>query len=240
VNSQREADLGQPDAPRARRFLTINGAIATVPVAVITVAAIAALSGYSPRSGTAQQAKPHDDTSRMVAIVEGQPDYVMAFAADFGGDPEQYLPIAGSAPFDFRTLTAEQLGNAFRQAVEMVPPTGMPADLNLRNVNSGTVGGRVEQVIADKRPEKVAEWQRMTDAAVLNPNATAYLVNSGGPTTGRSSGARVLGARVLGARVLGARVLGARVLGARVLTGSGRARRSCPAGRNAESRSVRT
>ena len=152
MSSQPEADVEQPGAWRKHRSFTVNGAIGAVLVAVLVLAAIADLTGLPSRGDAAVQARSSDPTSRMVAIVESEPNYVMDFAADFGGDPQEYLSAISGAPVDFGKLTVQQVGNAFRQFVEAAPPAGMPADLSLRSVNWGTVGGRVEQVMSAHGP----------------------------------------------------------------------------------------
>jgi hypothetical protein len=94
------------------------------------------------------QAMPNDDTERLISILQGQPEYVMDFMADFGGDPEEYIPVQDPSTIDFSTITVNQLGDALRQFVETAPPDGLPPDLNLGDVSWVTVGGSVDHILS--------------------------------------------------------------------------------------------
>jgi hypothetical protein len=86
-------------------------------------------------------------TDRLVSVLEADPEWVMGFMADFGGDTSDYLPLAEGEEIDFATITPEQVGNAVRQGIDSVPPEGLPPDLDLADVDWADVGARLDSLL---------------------------------------------------------------------------------------------
>jgi hypothetical protein len=86
-------------------------------------------------------------TDVLLSILEGQPQYVMEFTADFGGDPEEYLELAPGEQVDFMNLTPAQTGIAIRQWIETTPPEGLSADLDLAEVDWARVGAQLGRIL---------------------------------------------------------------------------------------------
>lgn len=86
-------------------------------------------------------------TEELLSILEGQPQYVMEFTADFGGDPEEYLELADGEQVDLMNVTPAQTGIAIRRWIEATPPEGMSADLDLAAVDWATVGAQLGRIL---------------------------------------------------------------------------------------------
>ena len=126
-------------------FGLLAAAAAVWVLLVATGTVLAERAQDQSRSSQRGNTVPNDATARLIAVVDAQPDYVMGFIADFGGDPEEYIPVQDPRDIDFAKITPAQTGMAFRQFIETVPPRGLPADLNLADVNWATVGSHIER-----------------------------------------------------------------------------------------------
>jgi hypothetical protein len=88
-----------------------------------------------------------DSTDRLVSILESQPEYVMAFMAEVGGDPSDYIEGASGDVVDFQQVTPAQIGEALHQFVLLVPPPELPSDLDVADVDWAAIGSRLEQIL---------------------------------------------------------------------------------------------
>jgi hypothetical protein len=86
-------------------------------------------------------------TDRLVSVLEADPEWVMGFMADFGGDTSDYIQLAEGEEIDFATITPEQVGNAVRQGIGAFAPEGLPTDLDLADVDWADVGGRLDSLV---------------------------------------------------------------------------------------------
>jgi hypothetical protein len=87
-----------------------------------------------------------ESTDRLVSFLESDPEYLMAFMADFGGKPSAYIESHSGGPFDFRQLTPTQIGQALRQFVLELPPPEL-ADLDGADVDWAAIGGRIDDIV---------------------------------------------------------------------------------------------
>jgi hypothetical protein len=87
-------------------------------------------------------------TDGLVSFLGTQPDYLMEFTADFGGDTADYLALAEGGDVDVQALTAAQVGDALRQFMEIVPAPGLPSDLDLDDVDWEEIGARMDEIVA--------------------------------------------------------------------------------------------
>lgn len=90
---------------------------------------------------------PQDSTDRLVSILEGQPEYMMGFMAEVGGDPDDYIENATGDAIDLRQVTSAQIGEALHQFVLADPPPELPSDLDIADVDWAAIGGRLDQIL---------------------------------------------------------------------------------------------
>jgi hypothetical protein len=88
-----------------------------------------------------------DSTDRLTSVLEGQPEYVLAFMAEVGGDPSDYIEGASLEVVDFQQVGPAQIGDALHQFVLAVPPPELPSDLDIADVDWAAIGGRLEQIL---------------------------------------------------------------------------------------------
>ena len=90
---------------------------------------------------------PQDATERLVTILEGAPEYLLGFMADFGGDTSDYIEVAEGEEIDFARITPAQVGNALRLYMDAVPLPGLPTDLDITEVSWQSLGAQVDQIL---------------------------------------------------------------------------------------------
>ena len=88
-------------------------------------------------------------TERLASFLEGQPEYVLEFTADFGGDTSDYLTLGPDeeAP-DPSAIPPTQVGEAIRLFMTDMPASDLPADLDLSEVDWSAIGERMDQIVA--------------------------------------------------------------------------------------------
>ena len=86
-------------------------------------------------------------TERVPAVVESDPELMIGFAAELGGDPEDFSVVAGETP-DFLALDPPTVGAAFAEYVAQLRMHGPGlvsglADVDLSGVDWAIVGAQI-------------------------------------------------------------------------------------------------
>jgi len=90
---------------------------------------------------------PSHATERVLAVVESDPALMIGFAAELGGDPEDFSVFAGETP-DLLALDPPTVGAAFAEYVAQLRLYGPDlvsglADVDLSGVDWAAVGAQI-------------------------------------------------------------------------------------------------